>query len=83
MSDVEKAYNALDTLCRAIKSFSKSSLETSTYRAPIIDHFHPDDYCQKFIAGLSRFSSHCHAERDYVEGVSSSLGFVCWRGGDF
>jgi len=70
MEPVQHAFDALDNLCRSIKSFAQSGQQSATYRAPIIDHFHPDDYCQKTIAGLSRFSSHCQSERDYVEGVS-------------
>lgn len=76
MNPVQKAFNELDELCRSIKEFSESGIESSTYRAPVIDHFHPLDYCQKGIAGLSRFHSHCQSERDYVEGVRPFLS--CW-----
>jgi hypothetical protein len=72
MDSAQKALNELDQLCSSIKEFSESEngIGLSTYRAPVIDHFHPEDYCQKGIAGLSRFYSHCQSERDYVEGVS-------------
>jgi hypothetical protein len=70
MQEVEKAHKALDDLCNAISEFQTEGLDSTIYRAPIIDHFHPDDYSQKSVAGLSRFHSHCKTERDYVEGVS-------------
>jgi hypothetical protein len=70
MNSVQKAFDELDGLCRSIKEFSDDRIESSTYKAPVIDHFHPLDYCQKGIAGLSRFYSHCQSEKDYVEGVS-------------
>jgi hypothetical protein len=70
MNQVQKAFDELDQLCQSIKNFSEDGIRTATYRAPVIDHFHPADYCQKGVAGLSRFYSHCQAERDYVEGVS-------------
>ena len=70
MNQVQKAFDELDQLCQSIKNFSEDGIRTATYRAPVIDHFHPADYCQKGVAGLSRFYSHCQSERDYVEGVS-------------
>lgn len=77
MEEVEKAYRALDDLCHAIESFQAQNIDEAIYRAPIIDHFHPDDYSQKGVAGLSRFYSHCKSERDYVDGVSTiSMLFV-------
>jgi hypothetical protein len=75
MEEVERTYKALDDLCTAIHEFQTTEIDDSRYRAPIIDHFHPEDYCQKGVAGLSRFYSHCRAERDYVEGVSL-LSFI-------
>jgi len=69
MNLVQKAFDELDDLCRAIREFSDDGIGSSMYRAPVIDHFHPGDYCQKGIAGLSRYYSHCQSERDYVEGV--------------
>lgn len=73
MKEVEAAHHALDQLCTAVKAFSDSAPRTVHYRAPVIDHFHPDGYTQRTIAGLSRFLSHAQAERDYVEGVSESV----------
>jgi hypothetical protein len=72
MEEVETAYHALDQLCLAIKAFSDSAPSRIYYKAPVIDHFHPNGYGQRAIAGLSRFLSHAQAERDYVEGVSES-----------
>jgi hypothetical protein len=76
MNQVQKAFDELDHLCQSIKRFSEDGIQRATYRAPVIDHFHPVDYCQKGVAGLSRFYSHCQAERDYVEGVRSHTLFV-------
>lgn len=73
MEEVRTAFEALDQLCKTIKAFSQSAPRTNHYRAPIIDHFHPDAYSQRTVAGLSRFLSHVRSERDYVEGVSKSL----------
>ena len=73
MNLVQKAFDELDQLCQAIKGFSEDGIQSSTYRASVIDHFHPADYCQRGVAGLSRFYSHCQSERDYVEGVSDPV----------
>ena len=72
MDQVRLAFESLDELYKTIKAFSQSAPRTNHYRAPIIDHFHPDAYSQRIVAGLSRFLSHVQSERDYVEGVSKS-----------
>lgn len=79
MEEVESAYHALDKLCLAIKAFSDTAPRTKHYKAPVIDHFHPDGYGQRTIAGLSRFLSHAQAEKDYVEGVSESHPPYHWQ----
>ena len=76
MNTVQIAFDELDQLCQSIKGFSEDGIRTATYKAPVIDHFHPADYCQKGVAGLSRFYSHCQSERDYVEGVSLTRAWI-------
>jgi hypothetical protein len=71
MQEVDKAFQSLDDLCNAIKHFALNDAKKAIYKAPIIDHFHPDDYHQDGISGLKKFLGTVEAERDYVDGVSA------------
>ncbi len=62
----------LENLCASIREFIDHHAQHATYRAPIIDYHHPDDYRQRGITGLKKFLGHAEAEREYVVKVSDS-----------
>ncbi len=63
----------LENLCISIRGFIDQDVDRAVYKAPIIDHHHPDDYQQRAITGLKKFLGHAEAERDYVSGVSLNI----------
>ena len=72
MQAVIDTKDALEQVFIDIKTFQDQSLNRAVYHAPIIDHFHPNNYSQKGIAGLSKFRDSVEAEIGYVQGVSGN-----------
>lgn len=70
MEDVKTVLGSLQVLCDSISNFKQTQAHSSTYRSPIIDYAHPDDYSQRAITGLTKFLNHAENERDYVQAVS-------------
>lgn len=70
MEAVERVLESLNQLCVSISDFKQHRLEQATYHSPVIDHFHPDDYSQRAVTGLTKFLGHAETERDHVLGVS-------------
>lgn len=71
MEEVQTTFHELDELCKSINNFIEHDAKRAVYRAPVIDHFYPDDYQQDGIAGLSKFFSCVESERSHVEGVGT------------
>ncbi|ORX41036.1 hypothetical protein BD324DRAFT_647934 [Kockovaella imperatae] len=72
MQEVVKVRDELEQLCIDIRTFQKDIQPTSLFKAPVIDHFHPNNYSQKAIAGLRKFLDAVEAERDHVAGIVAS-----------
>jgi len=69
MEEVKRVLDSLNELCNSILAFKQDRVEQAIYHAPIVDHYHPDDYQQRAITGLSKFLGHAETERDHVLGV--------------
>ena len=72
MEGAIKVKDDIEQLYIAIEAFIDTELPHATYKAPIIDHWHPTEYEQKTIAGLSKFQALVAAERDHVTAVCST-----------
>jgi hypothetical protein len=76
MEEVERVLESLNGLCNSISEFKQDRLEQAIYHSPVIDHYHPDDYSQRAVTGLSKFMGHAETERDHVLSVSTILGHL-------
>lgn len=75
MSDIHEQLNVLQRLCTDIRTVLEKDIESVTYRAPVIDWHHPNDYCQQGVQGLRKFLGHAENERDHLLGVNTEIAW--------